>query len=153
MKTLAENRLDTSLLSKVEQRRLPLLRELIRRDRHPKLKSKDGTEIFLPQAINDFLTRVLDGMMQGQALTLLPEKETFTTQAAANYLGMSRQFLVKLLEEGAIPFHHVGTHRRIFFKDLRDYARKRDTKRRKALDSLFDEVQQAGLYDTSYTGA
>ena len=152
MNTLTENRLDASLLSKVERGRLPSLRDLIRRDRHPKLKSKDGTEILLPQAITDFLVRVLDGMMQGQAITLMPEDETFTTQAGANYLGMSRQFLVKLLEEGAIPFHHVGTHRRIFFKDLRNYAKKRDAKRREALDSLFDEVQKAGLYDTSYTG-
>ncbi len=139
-------------MSRVERGRLPMLRDLIRRDRHPKLKGKDGTEILLPQVLNDFLVRVLDGMMQGKAITLMPEDETFTTQAAANYLGMSRQFLVKLLEEGAIPFHHVGTHRRIFFKDLRDYAKKRDTNRRRALDNLFDEVHKAGLYDTSYTG-
>jgi excisionase family DNA binding protein len=152
MNNLAENRLDASLLSKVERGRLPMLRDLIRRDRHPKLKGKDGTEILLPQAINDFLVRLLDGMLQGQAITLMPEDETFTTQAAANYLGMSRQFLVKLLEEGAIPFHHVGTHRRIFFKDLRDYAKKRDTRRRQTLDNLFDEVQKAGLYDSNYTG-
>ncbi len=152
MNNLAEIRLDSSLLSKVERGRLPMLRDLIRRDRHPKLKGKDGTEILLPQAINDFLVRLLDGMLQGQAITLMPEDETFTTQAAANYLGMSRQFLVKLLEEGAIPFHHVGTHRRIFFKDLRDYAKKRDTRRRQTLDNLFDEVQKAGLYDSNYTG-
>ena len=38
------------------------------------------------------------------------------------------------------------------FKDLRNYAKKRDTGRRQALDSLFDEVHKAGLYDTSYTG-
>lgn len=152
MNNLAENRLDASLLSKVERGRLPMLRDLIRRNRHPKLKGKDGTEILLPQAINDFLVRLLDGMLQGQAITLMPEDETFTTQAAANYLGMSRQFLVKLLEEGAIPFHHVGTHRRIFFKDLRDYAKKRDTRRRQTLDNLFDEIQKAGLYDSNDTG-
>jgi excisionase family DNA binding protein len=152
MNNLAEIRLDSSLLSKVERGRLPMLRDLIRRDRHPKLKGKDGTEILLPQAINDFLVRLLDGMLQGQAITLMPEDETFTTQAAANYLGMSRQFLVKLLEEGAIPFHHVGTHRRIFFKDLRDYAKKRDTRRRQTLDNLFDEIQKAGLYDSNDTG-
>jgi excisionase family DNA binding protein len=152
MNTLTENRLDASLMSKLERGRLPMLRDLIRRDRHPKLKGKDGTEILLPQVLNDFLVRVLDGMMQGKAITLMPEDETFTTQAAANYLGMSRQFLVKLLEEGAIPFHNVGTHRRILFKDLRDYAKKRDSKRRQALDGLADEVRKAGLYDTGYTG-
>lgn len=152
MNTTTENRLDASLMSKVERGRLPMLRDLIRRDRHPKLKSKDGTEILLPQVINDFLVRVLDGMMQGKAITLMPEDEAFTTQAAANHLGMSRQYLVKLLEAGEIPFHRVGSHRRVTFKDLRNYAKKRDTGRRQALDSLFDEVRKAGLYDTSYTG-
>lgn len=152
MNTMTENRLDASLMSKVERGRLPMLRDMIRRDRHPKLKSKDGTEILLPQVLNDFLVQVLDGMMQGKAITLMPEDETFTTQAAANFLGMSRQFLVKLLEAKEIPFHRVGTHRRIFFKDLREYAKKRDAKRRETLNSLFDEVHKAGLYDTDYTG-
>jgi len=152
MSTTIDNRLDASQMTKVEQGRLPMLRELIRRDRHPKLKSKDGTEILLPQALNDFLVHVLDAMMQKKAIAFLPEDEAFTTQAAANYLGMSRQFFVKLLEEEKLPFHRVGTHRRIFFKDLMAYAKQRDTKRRETLNNLFDEVHKAGLYDTDYTG-
>ncbi|MBI4025158.1 MAG: helix-turn-helix domain-containing protein [Verrucomicrobia bacterium] len=83
---------------------------------------------------------------------MMPEDETFTTQAAANFLGMSRQFFVTLLESGQIPFHRVGTHRRVSFKDLRDYAQKRNAERRAGLNRLFNEVKKAGLYDASYTG-
>jgi len=34
---------------------------------------------------------------------------------------MSRQFLITLLEKGAIPFHLVGTHRRIYVRDVIAY--------------------------------
>ncbi|EDY84023.1 DNA binding domain, excisionase family protein [Verrucomicrobiia bacterium DG1235] len=83
---------------------------------------------------------------------MLPENEKFTTQAAANYLGMSRQFLVNLLENGDLPFHKVGSHRRITFKDLIAYEKARDSKRRKSLDALSEQVETAGLYDASYQG-
>jgi len=91
-------------------------------------------------------------MNEGRAIIMMPEEETFTTQAAANYLGVSRQHLVDLLESGKIPFHRVGTHRRVYFKDLLDYERNRDTQRSNSLDSLMQKVEDAGLYDASYTG-
>ncbi|NJK93005.1 MAG: helix-turn-helix domain-containing protein [Blastochloris sp.] len=68
------------------------------------------------------------------------------TQAAANYLGMSRQFLVNLLEKGEIPFRKVGTHRRVAFRDLLAYEKKRDKKRRESMDRLTTDVMKAGLY-------
>ena len=83
---------------------------------------------------------------------MLPEEETFTTQAAANYLGVSRQHLVDLLEEEKIPFHRVGTHRRVYFKDLLGFERQRDASRRKSLDKLMGDVDEAGFYDASHTG-
>ena len=75
------------------------------------------------------------------------EDETFTTQAAANFLGMSRQFFVDLLEKGEISHHRVGSHRRVYFKDLLDYQRERDQKRHEGLKRLFHEINEAGLYD------
>ena len=65
---------------------------------------------------------------------------------------MSRQYLVKLLEGGEIPFHRVGSHRRVTFKDLRTYEKRRDADRRKSLGGLFSKLQQEGYYDTDYTG-
>jgi excisionase family DNA binding protein len=147
-----ENRVDASLLTEEERARLPALLAMTQRDQHPSLKSADGMEIPLPEAVFQVLVKVLEDMRNGRAIVLLPEDETFTTQAAANFLGMSRQHFVTLLESGQIPFHRVGSHRRVTFKDLRDYARQRDTERRAGLKRLFDEVNQAGLYDASYTG-
>ena len=83
---------------------------------------------------------------------MVPVDEQFTTQAAANYLGVSRQHLVDLLEAGEIPFHKTGTHRRIAFQDLLEYEAKRDQARKSTLDHVFDEVSDAGKYDSDFAG-
>jgi excisionase family DNA binding protein len=147
-----ENRVDASLLTKEEREVLQPLLDLAQRNQHPSLKGADGTEIRLPVPIFQMLVKVIEDMRNGRAIVLLPEDETFTTQAAANFLGMSRQHFVTLLETGEIPFHRVGSHRRVTFKDLRDYAGKRDAGRRARLGSLFKKVKDAGLYDADYTG-
>ena len=67
-------------------------------------------------------------------------------------LGMSRQYFVNLLEKGQIPFHRVGSHRRVYFKDLRAYSQKRDTERRTGLNGLFKKLRDEKQYDTDYTG-
>ena len=152
MNTLTENRLDASLLTEKERASLPLLLEMFRQGDHPSLKAKDGTEIPLPEHIFQMLVKVVEEMRRGRAIVLMPEDEAFTTQAAANYLGMSRQYLVKLLEGGEIPFHRVGSHRRVTFKDLRTYEKRRDADRRKSLGGLFSKLQQEGYYETDYTG-
>jgi excisionase family DNA binding protein len=112
----------------------------------------DGQHVELPAALFEHLTRIVQLMREKRTLMLVPEDEEYTTQAAANYLGVSRQHLVDLLEDGEIPFHKVGTHRRVKFRDLVDYEKRRDSGRREALRTLADEVDEAGLYDASYTG-
>ena len=111
-----------------------------------------GNRVELPGALFQHLLRIVRLMSERRAIVMIPEDETFTTQAAANYLGMSRQHLVNLLEEGRIPFHRVGSHRRVFFRDLLAFEKKRDADRREALDRLMHEVDEAGLYDSPDIG-
>jgi excisionase family DNA binding protein len=98
------------------------------------------------------LVKVIQDMRSGRAIVLLPEDETFTTQAAANFLGMSRQHFVGLRESGKIPFHRVGSHRRVTLKDLPAYAAARDAERRERLGRLFRKVKDTGLYDADCKG-
>lgn len=119
---------------------------------HVALTDGAGHSVRLPAPLFSFFTQMVQAMSERRTVLLMPEDEAFTTQAAANHLGVSRQHLVNLLEAGDITFHKVGTHRRVYFRDLLAYERERDTARSKALDDLMDAVSDAGLYDASYTG-
>ena len=83
---------------------------------------------------------------EGYISEMLHNRE-LTTQQAADILNVSRPFLVKLLDEGAIPYIKVGSHRRIRFKDLIIYKEHRSRKRRKLLDQLIEMTEEAGLYE------
>ena len=109
-------------------------------------------EAQLPEVMFAFLGHMLLQMEQRHTTTLMPHDKQLTTQAAADYLGVSCQHLADLLEAGEIPFTRVGTHRRVVFQDLRDFETRRDAERTRALDDLAREVDDAGLYDASYTG-
>jgi len=144
-----QNRLDSSMLDSGELSRV--VKFLSTKD-SPALINEEGVKIDLPKPIFSTLLRALKQMQEGKAIIMMPEEETFTSQATANYLGVSRQHLVNLLEQKEIPFHKVGTHRRVYFKDILDYERSRDGDRRQSLDKLMKDVDDAGLYDSSYQG-
>jgi excisionase family DNA binding protein len=150
---ITQNRLDPSELSpedflEVER----LLGEVFGKQQRPALVNAEGQRLELPQPVFDMLVHVLRSIRERRAVVMMPEDESFTSQAAADYLGMSRPFLISLLDKGEIPFHYVGSHRRIVFKDLLDYERKRDAARREAMSNLSKKVLEAGLDDASYTG-
>jgi excisionase family DNA binding protein len=71
-----------------------------------------------------------------------------TTQSAANYLGISRQFLVREIEGGKIQFHYVGTHRRIYLKDILEYRETRMRNRRASIQRMARKAEELGDYDT-----
>jgi len=52
---------------------------------------------------------------------------------------------VKLLEEGAIPFHKVGTHRRVYRKDVLEYKARQRKEAEEAMQNLADQAQELGL--------
>ena len=143
MLTTRTNRLDPSLIPPDELERMV---KLFARPEHVLLTDSEGNQTEIPEALFQHFARIVRLMSERKAIVMLPEDEAFTTQAAANYLGMSRQFFVNLLEKGEIPHHRVGTHRRVTFKDLLEYEKKRDKTRREAMDGLSDAVIEAGLY-------
>lgn len=144
MLTTRHNRLDPSLIPEEE---LAELAKAFAKPDHIALIDAQGNRTLLPEALFAHFARIVRLMSEKKAVVFVSEDEAFTTQAAANYLGVSRQHLVDLLERQDIPHHKVGTHRRVTFKDLLTYERRRDKTRREALDKLAAEVDAAGLYD------
>ena len=138
--------------SEFTEEMLERLSEVLAQPGEVALVDEEGRRIDLPAPLVHHLVRIVRMMAEQRTLVLIPEDETFTTQAAANYLGVSRQHLVNLLERGEIPFHKAGTHRRVYFRDLLAYEKRRDRSRREALDRLMKTVDEAGLYDAACTG-
>lgn len=119
----------------------------------PCLVSSAGEEIELPEPVFHLLRQLVHDLAQGNSVTIVPVHKELTTQEAANILNVSRQYLVELLEAGAIPFTLVGRHRRIRFGDLMDYKERRDASRREGLSRLTSRSQKLGLYSKSSKNA
>ena len=128
-----------------EQNEIKELYERLRQ-MEAKLIGPDGKTEVLPNNLYSFLCGLLADLKAGYSVTILQGKAELTTVEAAKLLGMSRQFLVNLLEKGEIPFHKVGTHRRAYARDVLAYKKQRDVNRRKALSDLARAESQEGLY-------
>jgi excisionase family DNA binding protein len=100
----------------------------------------------LPSGFAEFIASVLEEVAQGHTVALVIEAEEVSTSAAAEFLGVSRPHVVKLIDTGALPARMAGTHRRVRMTDLAAYKRTVD-RRRAFLDELAAEAQEAGLYD------
>jgi len=74
----------------------------------------------------------------------IPSGRELTTQEAAELLRISRPSVIRLLEDGTIPFHKVGTHRRIDVEDILAYRAKRNEQRRAALRELTEISEETG---------
>lgn len=113
----------------------------------PKLVGPDGKTQVLPNNVYSFLCQLLADLTGGSSVTILQNDALLTTMEASKMLGMSRQFFVNLLTKGEIPFVKVGTHRRIYARDVLAYKAKRDAARRKILDDLARAEHDEGIYD------
>jgi excisionase family DNA binding protein len=144
MSSLQDRRVEPS---EVSPEILRQIEDLVHSRNGASLIGPDGQPVPLPEALNDLLLFVVEAMQRNQAILFIPEDEAFTTQAAANYLGMSRPFLLRLLEAGKLPYHRVGTHRRIMFRDLVAFKEERTRERNKGLSDLTRMLDEEGVYD------
>jgi excisionase family DNA binding protein len=116
-------------------------------ERRALLVGPSGEALPIPAPIYEALRQAAALMAQGRAVALIPIDQEFSTQQAANHLNMSRPHLIKLLENGEIPFTKVGRHRRVRFGDLQEFRRKRDRRRTELLSDLTRLAQETGGYE------
>jgi excisionase family DNA binding protein len=124
------------------------LARLIRKNRPLTLKVTGADKeqpIELPPGAALLLMDILEAMAAGRGITLIPENAELTTVQAADVLNVSRPFLIKLLEEKALPCRKVGAHRRIRMEDVMAYKARIDADREAVLDQLVAEAQEQDM--------
>lgn len=123
-----------------------ILSDYIKSTKNPTVQfvnsKKQNKKIELPPRALQLLADILDEMGQGNAISVIPISTELTTQQAADFLNVSRPYLINLLHEGKIPFRKVGTKRRILAKDVIRYKTTIDKKRYKALAELTKQAQE-----------
>jgi excisionase family DNA binding protein len=110
-----------------------------------RVKLEDGEELVLPQSAARLLGHLLTEMAQGNAVTLIPVHAELTTQEAADYLNISRPYLIQLLEAGEIQFHKVGSHRRVKFSHLAEFSKQKALASQEKKDELVKQAQELGM--------
>ncbi len=115
---------------------------------NPEIEIEETAEkIKIPISALKLLAQILKATGQGQSISVVPIATEMTTQAAAELLGCSRPYFVKLLEQGSIPFTLVGRHRRVKFEDILAYKQEMKSKQEKFLMEMMSSDEELGIYD------
>jgi excisionase family DNA binding protein len=106
-----------------------------------------GSTAELPPAIADMLRQFLELLASGRSVSIIPAEADFTPNEAADYLNVSRTFVLKLMDTGQLPFRRVGAHRRVSFGDVREYEKAQRSRADAAMDEMAAINQELGLYE------
>ncbi|MDZ4709041.1 MAG: helix-turn-helix domain-containing protein [Saprospiraceae bacterium] len=116
---------------------------------NPEIEIAETEEkIKIPVRALKLLASILRALSEGHPVSIIANAAELTTQAAAEMIGCSRPHLVKLLEEGRIPFTKIGRHRRIRAEDMIKYRNQFKADQKALLVDLMKEDEESGLYDS-----
>lgn len=137
-------RLPSSKDSKLAQASINLLAKYGKKNIKVKLEGQDES-LVLPASVVELLEQALGEVAKGNVVTLVSLEAELSTYQAAEVLKVSRPYLIKLLEGGKIPYHMVGTHRRIKLQDVLRYKKASDVESHKALKALAKQAQELNM--------
>lgn len=109
---------------------------------------ESSQKIIMPTMALKLLARILKDLGEGRPVQIMPIAAEVTTQAAAEMLGCSRPHVIKLLEQGKIPFTLVGKHRRIKYEHVMKYRKVLKEAQKRNLIEMMKDDGEAGLYDS-----
>ena len=114
------------------------MEEIYRREGKALLIGPDAGQepVEVPGSAFDALKFVVEAMAKGQTIVLMPHGQVLTTQEAADLLHVSRPHVIKLCDEGILPFERVGKHRRLRIEDVLQFRELRAESRREGLAEL-----------------
>jgi excisionase family DNA binding protein len=129
------------------RKNLDALKEYLSKGQVASIRIGKGKEIPLPESLINLFSQALTKAAAGKKVVLVEEDDEVSPEKAAEFLHVSRPFLVKQLDAGEIPFHLVGTHRRILMSDIIEYKRKRKERTREILQQMREDAEELGLYE------
>jgi excisionase family DNA binding protein len=106
----------------------------------------DGKQLRVSKAMQDSVNKLAEAILAGEVAAVIPVEQELTTQEAADLLNVSRQYVVRLIDEGKIPGTRTGKHRRVRLADVLRYRAERDARRRRQLRELSRMTREAGGY-------
>jgi len=106
---------------------------------------KSGESVELPASALYHLSRILDEIADGHNVSVVPQRAEISTQKAADYLNVSRPYLIGLIDSGEIPCRKVGNRRRVLFTDVEAYRQRSDKARLEALAELSAQAQELNM--------
>jgi excisionase family DNA binding protein len=112
-----------------------------------RLSDEQETEIALPVTTVEMIRAALSLERDGKSFLLLEEEDEVSPEKAAEMLRISRPTLLKKLDSGEIPFHYVGSHRRITVADVLAYRRRQKEQAQAALRQMRDEADKLDIYE------
>jgi excisionase family DNA binding protein len=104
----------------------------------------DSQSVTLPDDLAHTLTQVVETIANGGRVVVNSVPNELTTTFAAKILGVSRPTVMKLINEGELPAHKVGTHHRLKLSDVQDFKRSRLLQQREAIDALMELSDELG---------
>lgn len=118
-------------------------------ENNPEIEIEETKDkIRVPLEALKLLAKILEATSKGKLVSIVPVATEMTTQAAADLIGCSRPHLVKLLEEGQIPYTKIGRHRRVKFEDVMAYKKRMKAQQEKLIIEIMNADEESELYDT-----
>ena len=111
------------------------------------LMGPSGETVPIPNSVFYVFERVAEVLARGDAITVIPVGKELTTQQAADLLNVSRQYLVRLLDQGRIPSTKTGKHRRLKIEDVLAFKEERYHERKAGIDDLARLSEELGGYE------
>lgn len=109
------------------------------------VKETPNIVVPLPARAVEIILDILVAMKHRTPFSIIPGDAELTTQQAADYLNVSRPYLVKMLDKGELAHRLVGRHRRVKFADIRDFEQRSRKARRAAISEMIEDAEDLGL--------
>ncbi len=105
---------------------------------------EEGTSSYvLPDLVAREVMTLLEAFAEGRTPLVSTSEEEVGTQEAADFLNLSRPTVVRMMDDGRIPFRKPGKHRRVRLADLMALEVQMTHDRQTAIDEISALGQEA----------